>query len=142
MLVSCIGAAITPIFYLLSSPGNIFPTLLHNFFGAMFWCGSNLSANNMQLSISDPETRPSYVAVFSCVTALLGTTLGSLAAGGLLRVFEATGIFTGWFDRYKMLFLAATILRLSAVLLLVPRMENDRNATPKDLMHAILHIRK
>lgn len=142
MLVSCIGAAITPIFYLLSSPGNIWPTLLHNFFGAMFWCGSNLSANSMQLSISAPETRPSYIAVFSCVTALLGTTLGSLAAGGLLRVFEASGIFTGWFDRYKMLFLVATILRLSAVLVLVPRMENDRNATPKDLIHAILRIRK
>ena len=142
MLVSCIGAAVTPAFYLLSSPGNIWPTLLHNFFGAMFWCGANLSANNMQLSISAPETRPSYIAVFSCVTALAGTTLGSLSAGGLLRVFESTGIFTGWFDRYKMLFLVATTLRLGMTLLLVPRMENDRESTPKDLIRAILHLKK
>ncbi len=142
MLVSCIGAAITPAFYLFSSPGNIWPTLLHNFFGAMFWCGANLSANNMQLSISAPETRPSYIAVFSCVTALAGVTLGSLSAGGLLRVFEASHLFTGWFDRYKMLFLIATVLRLGSVLLLVPRMEKDKEATPKDLIYAILRIKK
>lgn len=142
MLVSCIGAAVTPAFYLFSSPGNIWPTLLHNFFGAMFWCGANLSANNMQLSISAPETRPSYIAVFSCVTALLGVTLGSLSAGGLLKVLDASQLFTGWLDRYKMLFLIATTLRLSAVLLLVPRMERDRDATPKDLIRAILRIRK
>ena len=134
--------AVTPAFYLFSSPGNIWPTLLHNFFGAMFWCGANLSANNMQLSISAPETRPSYIAVFSCVTALLGVTLGSLSAGGLLKVLDASQLFTGWLDRYKMLFLIATTLRLSAVLLLVPRMERDRDATPKDLIRAILRIRK
>lgn len=137
MLISCIGAAVTPLFYLLATPGSIWPTFLHNFFGAMFWCGSNLSANNMQLSISSPETRPSYVAVFSCVTALLGTTLGSLFAGALLRTFETSGLFNGGFDRYKMLFLIAATLRLASVLILVPKMENDRDATPKDLLNAM-----
>ena len=138
MLLSCIGAALTPLFYLLATPGSIWPTFLHNFFGAMFWCGSNLAANNMQLSISSADTRPSYIAVFSCVTALVGTTLGSLSAGALLRFFESAHLFTGWFDRYKALFLIATLLRLGCVLILVPRMENDRDKTPMDLLHAIL----
>ena len=138
MLITCIGAAVTPLFYLLASPGNVWPTLLHNFIGAMFWCGANLSASNMQLSISSPETRPSYVAVFSCVTALLGSTLGSLTAGALLGVFERSGEFTGWMDRYKVLFLIATVMRLGSVLVLVPRMENDRDGTAKELMNSIM----
>lgn len=138
MLVSCLGAAVTPLAYLLSSPGNIWPTLLHNFFGAMFWSGSNLSANNMQLSISSPETRPSYIAVFSCITALLGTTLGSLTAGALLNLFGSSGLFTGSFDRYKMLFLTASTLRIASVLILVPRMQNDRDAGASDLVRSIL----
>ncbi|MDO4740075.1 MAG: MFS transporter, partial [Eubacteriales bacterium] len=48
MLISCVVAATTPLFYLLSSPGNIWPTLLHNTVGAMFWCGANLTCSNMQ----------------------------------------------------------------------------------------------
>ena len=128
MLIACAGAAITPLFYLFSSPGNIWPTLLHNFVGALFWCGANLSSNTMQLSTSSDETRPTYIAVFSCVTCFLGTAMGSLTAGGLLEAMEGSNMFTGWFDRYKALFLVSVILRLGAVLLLVPRMENDREA--------------
>ena len=139
MLITCIGAAVTPAFYLFSSPGNVWPTLLHNFIGAMFWCGSNLAANNMQLSTSSDDMRPSYIAIFSCVTALAGSTLGSLAAGGLLQFCSSNQLFTGWFDRYKMLFLLATVLRLSAVLLLVPKMDRDSDKNAKDLLHAIMN---
>ena len=104
MFLACLGASLTPLFYLFSSPGNIWPTLLHNFIGAMFWCGGNLACTTMQMNASAEDTRPSYIAVFSCVTALAGTALGSLFAGTLLKAFAASGLFTGWFDRYKMLF--------------------------------------
>ena len=139
MLVCCTVAALTPAFYLFSSPGNIWPTLLHNFIGAMFWCGSNLAANSMQLSTSTDDTRPTYIAIFSCITALAGTTLGSLTAGALLHFWDSSGMFTGWFDRYKMLFLIAVAIRISAVWLLVPRMENDRDKTASDLVRAAFH---
>ena len=142
MLVCCTVASLTPAFYLLSSPGNIWPTLLHNFIGAMFWCGSNLAANSMQLSTSSDETRPTYIALFSCVTSFFGGTLGSLTAGLLLSTWADHSMFTtGWLDRYKMLFLVATVIRFSAVILLVPRMENDRDKTSRDLVHAIVHSR-
>lgn len=137
MFMACIGASLTPLFYLFSSPGNVWPTLLHNLIGAMFWCGSNLACNAIQLSASREETRPSYIAVFSCVTALMGTALGSLSAGALLKFFSRNGMFTGTFDRYKVLFVIATVLRLGCVLLLVPGMENDRPATIRDMLRAI-----
>ena len=139
MMVSCCVAALTPLFYLFSSPGNIWPTLLHNVVGAMFWCGSNLTANNMQLSCSPNDTRPTHIAVFSCVTSLAGGTLGSLTGGALLEAWHSANLFTGVIDRYKALFILACTLRILFVIIFVPRLTADNEAKPRDL---IRHIAK
>ena len=137
MLIACTGASLTPLFYLFSSPGNIWPTLLHNTIGAMFWCGANLACSNMQLSLSPDSTRPTHIAFISCVTALAGTTLGSLTAGALLETWNAAGMFTGAIDRYKALFILAVTLRLSTSLLLASRFTPDNDARPRDVVRSI-----
>lgn len=143
MLVSCIVASTTPLFYLFSSPGNIWPTLLHNTIGAMFWCGSNLTCSSMQLSCSPDATRPTHVALISCVTSLCGGMLGSLTGGALLEMWNSSGMFTGAIDRYQALFILAVALRLGSTLLLVPRFERDNEAGPMDMLRhmaqSILH---
>lgn len=96
-------ASMTPLFYLFSSPGNIWPTLLHNTIGALFWSGANLASCNLQLSCSPNETRSTHVAVFSCVTAFAGVTLGSLVGGALLESWHSKGMFAGSLDRYQVL---------------------------------------
>ena len=95
----------------------------------------------MQMNSSAEDTRPSYIAVFSCVTALAGTALGSLFAGTLLKAFAASGLFTGWFDRYKMLFVIATALRVGAVFLLIPGIENDRPVTIRQTVAKLVRYR-
>lgn len=137
MLVSCVGASLTPLFYLLSSPGNVWPTLLHNTVGALFWCGSNLTCSNLQLSLSPDSTRPTHIAFISCVTALAGTTLGSLAGGALLEFWNSSNMFTGAIDRYQALFILAVTLRISSTLLLVPKFERDNEARPSDMLRYI-----
>jgi len=145
MMLAASVASLTPLFFLMSSPGNIWPTFLHNALGAMFWCGANLTASNMQLSCSPDETRPTYIAMFSCITALLGTTLGSLAGGALLESWHVSGLTIGFMDRYQILFVLSVILRLSFVLLLVPRFERDSAFTLpamlRDLMIPLRSIR-
>lgn len=138
MLVAAAATALTDLFYLFSTPGNIWPVLLRNFAGAMFWSGCNLSANSMQLSASPDEARPSYIAVFACFTSLVGVGLGTLAGGGLLETWENAGWFTGGLDRFKALILLAAFLRILVALLLVPPLENDRDGTPGQLARAIL----
>ncbi len=138
MLVAAAATALTDLFYLFSTPGNIWPVLLRNFAGAMFWSGCNLSANSMQLSASPDEARPSYIAVFACFTSLAGVGLGTLAGGCLLETWENAGWFTGGLDRFKALILLAAFLRILVALLLVPPLENDRDGTPGQLARAIL----
>ena len=91
----------------------------------------------MQLSASPDDARPSYIAVFACVTSLIGTTLGTLAGGALLEGWETAGLFTGGLDRMKMLVILSVTLRLLVALLLVPRLQNDRDGTPMQLLAAV-----
>ena len=139
MLVSTLATSLTDAFYLFSSPGNIWPVLLRNFIGAMCWSGCNLAANNMQLSTSSDEAKPSYIAIYSCVTALAGVALGTLTGGFLLERLESVQFSVLWFDRYKAMILLSVALRLLVALLLVRPLENDRDGTPAQLIFSLLH---
>lgn len=138
MLVSCFGASLTPLFYLLSTPGSIWPTFLHNAVGALFWSGCNLAANGMQLSTSPDEDRSTYIAVFSCITSIAGTALGTMSGGALLEVFNTSGMFTGYFDRYKALILLSVVLRFILSMLIIRTMVNENDATPRDVIRIMI----
>ena len=138
MLIGCIGASLTPAFYLLSTPGNIWPTLLHNVIGALFWSASNLAANSMQLSASPDESRPTYIALFSCITALAGIALGTMCGGWFLEWCNASGWFNGSFDRYMALILISVVLRFGFTLLLVPPMANENEHTLRDTLKGLM----
>ncbi len=127
MLLACLGAALADAAYLFSTPGSIVPVLLRNFFGALFWSGANLTTNCLQLSCSPEDARPSYIAIFSCITALVGTTLGMLAGGALLESVENVPL-PGGLDKYKALFLLAMALRLMITLVFVPKIEDGSEA--------------
>ena len=142
MLVSAIGAAVTPAFYVLSTPGSVMPTFLHNVIGALFWSGTNLAANSLQLSSSSDENRPMYIAVFSCVAALVGTALGTMCGGWFLEACQSHQWFTGSFDRYKVLVVISCVTRLGITLWLVPGLMNDHEGTVQDVLNFFNPIKK
>ncbi len=142
MLVGCLGASLTPLFYLISTPGSIWPTFLHNAVGALFWSGCNLAANGMQLSTSPDNGRPIYIAIFSTVTCILGSALGTMCGASLLEIFHAANLFTGFFDRYKALILLSVVLRLGLSMLIVRSMTNESDATVRDVLPILLPFRK
>ena len=136
--VSCIVASLTPLFYLLSTPGSIWPTLLHNVIGAAFWCGANVAATSLQLSASPDDQRPSYVAFFSCFTSLLGSFLGILSGGAILEGINSSIVLSGIIhDRYKFMIAVSVFLRISAVLLLVPALHNTSDYTTSDMFREL-----
>lgn len=142
MMVAGLCCCVCQAFYLFATPGHVLPTFLHAFTGGLTWSGTGLAANSLQLSCSPDDDRPTYIALFSCIPALLGTTLGSLAGGALLEFWEARSCFTGYIDRYKVLFLLGCVLRLVVILLFVPPMTNDREGTGRDLVRSILHLKE
>ena len=133
MMVAGLAAALTPGFFLLSTPGSILPMLLHNVLGAFFWSATNLAATNMQFTYSPDAERASYIAYSSCITALEGPALGMVSGGALLEWFAAWGNF----DRYKALILLSVILRFAVVWILVPGMQNDREGSVRGMFRFI-----
>ena len=123
MQIATLATSVTDLFYLFSTPGSVWPVLLRNFIGAACWSGCNLAANNLQLSFSPDEGRPSYIAVFACITSLVGVALGTLCGGTLLETWESSGWFTGGLDRLKVLVLLSAGLRFAVTFLLVPRLD-------------------
>ena len=138
MLVSVFATSLTDAFYLFSAPGSVWPVLLRNFLGAACWSGCNLAANSMQLSSTPDEARPSYIAVFACITSLVGVAFGSLCGGALLELWENAGLFAGSPDRLQVLVILSVVLRFLVTLLLVPPLENDRDGTPRQLLSGVL----
>ncbi len=141
--VSCLLAALTPAFYLFSTPNNIWPTLLYNVIGAFFWSAANLTSTSMQLSTTPDDQRPVYIAMFSCFTSMLGSFLGVLSGGALLEwahVLVDSGrlAFLGpMADAYKLVFLLSVVTRVGIVLLFVPRMENPLGYSVADMLRGV-----
>ncbi len=140
MLVSAVGTSLTPLFFIFSVPGSIWPTFLHNLIGAFFWCGCNLAANSQQLFASPDDERSTYIAFFSAVTCLAGTALGTLCGGWMLEGFRSAGLFSGWFDRYKVLITISVVLRFASVWLLVPGMSNENEHTPGEVVRDMKNV--
>jgi MFS family permease len=137
--VSCIVGSLTPLFFLLSTYGSFWPTLLHNVIGAAFWSGTNVAVTSLQLSSSPDEQRPSYIAFFSCFTSVLGSFLGILTGGAILEGIHSSEILSAIFpDRYKFMFVLSVILRFATVLIFVPRLVNTRDYTTKDMFRELL----
>jgi len=134
MWVSCIATSLTQAFYLFSVPGSIWPTLLHNVVGAFFWSASNLAATNMQLSSSPDKERASYIAVFSCITSILGSFLGVMAGGVILDTIQNSEMLTKLIpDRYKFLVILGVSTRFLGVLLLLPGLDGTGCSTVKEM---------
>ncbi len=134
--VACVVASLTQGFYLFSVHGSAAPTLLHNMIGSFFWSAAGLAATSLLLSSSPDEHRPSYVAIFSCVTSLLGSFLGALAGGALLEFIQAT--WGGAVDRYKTLVAIAISLRFGVVMFFLPRLKNEKGVTVREMGRDLL----
>lgn len=91
--------------------------------------GNSLTCLNMQLDTYRDESRPVFIAVISCVTSLLGVTLGSLTGSALLEHWEASDCFNGSFDRYRSPVALAGMLGLLAVVSLVPKLSDNSTAS-------------
>lgn len=137
MWLSCVVGSMTHLFYLFSTPGNIWPTLLHNVVGATFWSGSNLAATSLQLSASPDAERPTYIAFFSCVTSLFGSFLGILTGGAILEGVQSSAVLSSMIsDRYQFMFVIAVSLRLLSVFILVPQLDNDSEHNISDMFRS------
>jgi MFS family permease len=94
----------------------------------LFYPGLEISSQNAIFNRSPERNRSMYIALFSCITTLIGGALANAIGGWLLdnplRLLEEADapLFGFSFNRYNYLFLITFILRVISAFLLLPRM--------------------
>jgi hypothetical protein len=74
------------------------------------------------------------VAFFSCFTSLLGSFAGILTGGAILEGISQNNALSSLIpDRYKFMIALSVILRISAVLIILPKLDNNRDYKVNDI---------
>jgi len=123
-------SSIMPLLWFFISPGPLSIVLMaiSNISGGLLASGMDVASQNAFLNRSPEKNRSMYVAMYFCVTALIGTGLANTIGGWLLdnplRSLETAGfsMLGVVFNRYNYLFLLTFIMRFMASYLLLPRM--------------------
>lgn len=124
LLRSGLVGCLTSLVWLFAAPGQFWPLLVFSLLNGVFVCGVDVTSVQMLVSVTPQQNRSIYIAIYMVVTSVLGSSLGYLCGGALLDWmgdlrFQALGIA---FDRYKVLFTGASVLRLGVILALLPYM--------------------
>ena len=138
MIISSRLICIAPFIWFFTVPGelSIVPIIIICVSGGFLGAGLDFGAQNIYLNQSPDKNRSMYLAVYSCVTSLIGMGLANTAGGWLLDnalpALEKLNLsFAGIeFNRYNYLFLITSVLRVFAAFVLLPRLIEEEDTTP------------
>ena len=142
LVLAGFGLALLPIPWMVCQPGHTTTTAIvliasHIFMG-LVWSGINLCQFNLILSTANPNDRANYIAAAMAVCALVGGISPLLGAGMMASLRGVMDPEHG----YKAVFVATIVLRVFALLFLLPVKEEGasrvrhtlrdlRNMTPR-----------
>jgi len=131
MLISSVAATIIAFVWMFAAPGILWPLIVFNCLGGIFWCANEACMANMQLSHTPSEGRPATLAVYAVFTSV-ATAAALLTGGALLETFspimarlELTYMGTP-FDHYKLVFCIGIVVRFLVIAIFLPRVWNEK----------------
>jgi len=143
LFFSGLMASVLTLVWLPATPGNFIPLLIFNMIGGIFWCANDACAVNMQLSHTPEIGRPLVIAIYAVITSI-SAAIAFIIGGAFLEIMSPVmsaarmTVFGTPFDHYKLLFVIATVFRLTAVLVFLPRVWNEKELKTKDVYQEIL----
>ena len=137
MMIAGTGSTLLLFVLLFAVPGSVWPIFIFNAIGGIFLCAHDAGMVNMQFSHTPSEGRPQALAVYAVFTSIAAAA--ALIIGGavlelLSPVMERANLtFAGTpFDHYKLLFVVAIALRLTVILVFLPRVWNEKDMTLRE----------
>lgn len=148
MFICGAGVIISPVLWLFSTPEAIGIIPVIHVISGFFWCGIELTANNLMMGLSPDKNRSFYIASFSLVTAVMGSILAYYTGGLLMELtrghIESLHIMLMGYplNNYHLLFVLAALLRATAILVFLPRVEEEGAHSPLEVIRDKLWNRK
>ncbi len=110
--------------WLFSVPKSLLIPFVFHLLGGFFWGVIDLVNQHMMISQTPTENRQDYVAVFSMLTLVFGYASAILLSGLAMELLSGLGntyTFLGLvIDKYQVLFIVASMLRLITLVAFVP----------------------
>ncbi|MBT9150864.1 MAG: hypothetical protein DDT40_01043 [candidate division WS2 bacterium] len=137
--------AVLPLLWFAAVPGrHHIPVAVVHMLVGMFWGGIELTAANLMMGLSPDKNRSVYIANFSVISSLTGSIL-PFVAGGLLMQMTANvslSILNFNLQNYHILFASAVIIRLFALIFLLPHVREDNSSAVKGVLKHTAHSLK
>ena len=131
MMISAVGATVIGFVWMFAAPGIVWPLIVFNCIGGIFWCANEACMANMQLSHTPTDGRPAALAVYAVFTSV--ASAGALLFSGalletlspIMASLELTYLGTP-FDHYKVVFLLGIVARFIVIIVFLPRVWNEK----------------
>lgn len=133
--IGALMACMLPMLWLLTSPRQFWILPLNGIISGIGWGAVNLINANMMVTAMPRNNRSTYLALFFIVIQTLGTALPNIAGGWILSGFRV--LVEAWglgINPYKLLFILSTVIRLAAIFILLPRIEEPGARTARELL--------
>jgi len=138
--------AVLPLVWFVAVPGmHYIPVAIVHLLVGMFWGGIELTSANLMMGLSPDKNRSVYIANFSVISSLLGSIL-PFVAGGLLMQMTADlnwSVLGFNIHNYHILFVSAVVIRLFALIFLLPHVREDNSSPVKGVLrHTARRLKK
>lgn len=109
------------LWWFLLSPTQIWPYVFIAIFTNLVAGGVNIASGQLLLAATPSVNRSFYVATYSVITALMGSSIGSFLGGSILQSLSGFSFTIGSLiiDHYKLVFFAGNLLRTAACMVLI-----------------------
>lgn len=131
MLISSIFSTVIIFVWLFAVPGVVWPLIVFNSIGGIFWGANDACMVNMQLSHTPSKGRTAALAVYAVFTSI-ASAAALITGGALLEAFSPlmqrlSLTFMGTpFDHYKLVFCFSIAVRIFVIAVFLPRVWNER----------------
>jgi MFS family permease len=116
LYITSLGAGITPLLWMFSSPNNYTVLWLVHFFAGVVWSGIGLATSLLLMQLVNKDYKSVYFAIFAAVTGL-AASLSPILGGYIVTLISDFEINLGFISikGLKFIFLITGIIRLSSL---------------------------
>ncbi len=144
LALCCSILIILPLMWIFTTPQNYYVVLLINFLAGICWPGYEMTTMNMSIWLAPEENRSIYIACYTLVTSSIGVAIAYVCGGAFLEFvrpfFESmsiTFVMGQKLSGYHALFILSGLIRLFALIFLLPRVNEDNSRPPLEIVKNI-----
>ena len=147
--ICCSLVIILPALWCFTTPENYIIIVFITSIGGILWPGIDLTVTNLSIWLAPEKNRSIYVANYSLIVSLVGIALAFVCGGAFLEFTKPflnhlnfTFVMGQKFNSFHVLFIMSSLIRLLALLIFLPRIEEENSLTAGETLGVFINSMK